>query len=138
MVIIKQYNVFFSPVQAGCQRALGMENTAISNQQISASSQLNVDHAATQGRLYFEATSTKAGAWSARTNGVNQWLQIDLGMQQTKVTGVATQGRNGVDEWVTKYKLQYSDDGQNFQSYREGQNTNEVDHLPFEFVYFKE
>ena len=103
-----------------------MENTAISNQQISASSQLNVDHAATQGRLYFEATSTKAGAWSAGTNDVNQWLQIDLGMQQTKVTGVATQGRNGVDQWVTKYKLQYSDDGQNFQNYREGQNTNQV------------
>jgi len=36
------------------------------------------------------------------------------------VTRVATQGRNAAySQWVTKYKLQYSDDGVNFQYYQE-------------------
>jgi len=104
-----------------------MENGAIPNQQISASSQWDSNHAAFQGRLHFQATSSKAGSWSARTNDVNQWLQIDLGNQATRVTRVATQGRNGYSQWVTKYNLQYSDDGQNFQYYRKrGQTTNKV------------
>ena len=36
-----------------------------------------------------------------------------------EVTRLATQGRNGYSQWVTKYKLQYSDDGVNFQYYWE-------------------
>jgi len=45
-----------------------------------------------------------------------------------KVTRVATQGRYSVyNQWVTKYKLQYSDDGVNFQYYKEqGQTTDKV------------
>ena len=40
--------------------------------------------------------------------------------QHAKVTRVATQGRNAAYiQWVTKYKLQYSDDGVNFQYYQE-------------------
>ena len=92
-----------------------MENGAIPNEQISASSQWDSNHAAFQARLHFQATSSKAGSWSARTNDVNQWLQIDLGNQATRVTHVATQGRNGYSQWVTRYNLQYSVDGQNFQ-----------------------
>lgn len=95
-----------------------MENGIITNEQISASSQYDVNHAAIQARLNFQTTSTKAGSWSARTSDVNQWLQVDLS-RRTKITGVATQGRNRVNQWVTKYKLQYSDDGENFHYYRE-------------------
>ena len=96
-----------------------MEDGAISDAQISASSQWDANHAAKQGRLHFQAVSGKAGSWSAKANNVNQWLQIDLGNQNAKVTIVATQGRNAYSQWVTKYKLQYSDDGVNFQYYRE-------------------
>jgi len=104
-----------------------MENGAIRDEQISASSQWDSNHAAIQGRLYFQATSSKAGSWSARTNDVNQWLQIDLRKQQTNVTRIATQGRDGHNQWVISYKLQYSDDGQNFHYYREqGQTTDKV------------
>lgn len=35
------------------------------------------------------------------------------------MTRVATQGRNGYDQWVTKYRLQYSSEEENFQVYRE-------------------
>ena len=111
-----------------------MESYAISDAQINASSENDVNHAAIQGRLNFQETSIKAGAWAAATNDVNQWLQVDLGKQFTKVTRVATQGRNyssqwnrSHSQWVTKYKLQYSDDGVNFQYHREqGQNTIKV------------
>ena len=96
-----------------------MESRTISDGQLSASSQWDANHAAIQGRLHLHLTRSKAGSWSARTNDVNQWLQIDLGNQHTKVTGVATQGRNAVQQWVTKYQLQYSDDGVNFNYYRE-------------------
>ena len=114
-----------------------MESGAISDSQISASSEhdIVVNHAAIQGRLNFQETSVKAGAWVAATNDVNPWLQVDLGNQFTKVTGVATQGRNYSSQWpyghhsqwVTKYKIQYSDDDVNFLYYREqGQNTAKV------------
>ena len=96
-----------------------MESGDISDAQISASSEWDANHAAIQGRLGFQAVSGKAGSWSARANDGNQWLQIDLGNQHTKVTGVTTQGRNGYSQWVTKYKLQYSDDGVNFKYYRD-------------------
>ena len=104
-----------------------MENGAISDGQISASSQLDASHAVTQARLRFKATAGKAGSWSARNNDLNQWLQIDLGIRHTHVTLVATQGRNDFLQWVTKYKLQYSNDGVNFQYYKEqGQNAAKV------------
>lgn len=104
-----------------------MESGAISNAQINASSQYDGNHAAVQGRLRFQRSGVKRGAWSARRNDVNQWLQIDLGASYTKVTRVAAQGRNDVDQWVTKYRLQYSNNGINYQFYREqGQAVNEV------------
>jgi len=104
-----------------------METRVISDGQISASSQWDPNHAAIQGRLHFQAGGGKAGGWSARSNDANQWLQVDLGSEFTKVTGVATQGRNAFNQWVTKYKLEYSKDGVHFQYYREqGRNENKV------------
>ena len=37
------------------------------------------------------------------------------------VTGVATQGRNFADNWITSYKIQYSTDGITFTDYNGGQ-----------------
>ncbi|XP_078348538.1 uncharacterized protein LOC144633566 [Oculina patagonica] len=65
------------------------------------------------------------GAWVAKSSDVNPWLQIDL-IGQYIVTRVATQGRNSstYQQRVTKYKLQYGDDGTNFKYYQEqGQTT---------------
>ena len=93
-----------------------MESGEISNGQVSASSEWDDNHAAIQARLYFEAAPGKAGSWSAKYNNLDQWLQIDLGSKH-EVTGLATQGRNGYGQWVTKYNMQYSDNGVNFQYY---------------------
>ena len=110
--------MIYSTKSLDCVGALGMENGEISDGQISASSQLDSSHAVIQARLHFKATAGKAGSWSPRSNDVNQWLQIDLGSRQSNVTRVATQGRNGALQWVTKYKLQYSNDGVNFHYYK--------------------
>ena len=110
-----------------CQAALGIANRLISDGQMSASSQWDDNHAASQGRLHFQGASGKGGSWTARENDFHQWLQIDLGNKQTKVTGVATQGRIHQSQWVTKYRLQYGEDGENFQYYREqGQDVDKV------------
>ena len=114
-----------------------MESGAIPNNQISASSVWDSNHAASQGRMNFHETTVKSGSWSARTNDVNQWLQIDLGPMVVElegaVTRVATQGRNqgpwphGIHrQWVTKYTLQYSEDCVNFHDYKGEQNTVQV------------
>lgn len=104
-----------------------MENYVIPDGQISASSQYDANHAAIQGRLHFKASGGKQGAWSARTSNVNQWLQVDLAYTYTKVIGIATQGRNAADQWVTKYKLQHRNDGTNFEYYKEqGQTADKV------------
>ena len=71
------------------------------------------NHAAIQSRLNFKEGGGKKGAWSARSTNANQWIQVAL-YSYTRVTGIATQGRNGVNQWVGKYQLQYGDDGVNF------------------------
>ena len=111
----------------GCFQALGMESGAISDKQIRASSQWDFKHAPFQGRLHFQGIVPKAGSWSSRESDNHQWLQVDLGSQYTKVTRIATQGRNAFNQWVTKYKLTYSNDGVNFHYYREqGQPADKV------------
>ena len=105
-----------------------MENGEISDDQISASSEFAHNTPAKVARLNRkDQTEDFQGAWVALFKDVNQWLQIDLKVTNTGVTGVATQGRNGNGHWVTKYNLQYSNDEVNFQYYREqGQSTNKV------------
>ncbi|XP_068738251.1 retinoschisin-like isoform X2 [Montipora capricornis] len=102
-----------------CQQPLGMEFGAIKDAQIQASSEFDLKHAAIQGRLNFQKSGDKRGAWSAKYNDENQWLQIDLQASYTKVTAVASQGRNEINQWVTKYKLQCSNDEVTFQYYKE-------------------
>ena len=87
-----------------------MESGAISDGQITASSQWKDMVAPFHGRLHSLKTPQSEGCWAAATKDLNQWLQVDLS-QYTNVTRVATQGRHsGVKQWVTEYKLQYSNE----------------------------
>ena len=86
-----------------------MEIRYIKDAQIIASSEYDSNHAAVQARLNFKAVGGKLGAWSAGSNDVNQWIQVALG-SYTTLTGIATQGKNGADQWVTNYQLQYGDE----------------------------
>ena len=109
-------------------QALGMESGAIADSQITASSEWNVKHGPKQARLYIKETVNGRGAWVSLTNDLNQWLQVDL-RKITPVTHVATQGRNSFSpaQRITKYKLQFSDDGASFLFYkRQGESSEEV------------
>lgn len=116
-----------------CHDPLGMENGEISDNQIIASSEWNEKHSANMARLHFNGGALgKASAWFSLTKDADQWLQIDLfslGNKYTRITGVATQGRRNENyqQWVSKYKLQYSNDGVNFRYYKEqGQTADKV------------
>ena len=103
-----------------------MENGAIADGQISASSQYDSLHKPKGGRLHLQGSATQAGSWSSSGLDSLQWLQIDLGDQYTSITRVATQGRHHVNQWVTKYKLQYSSDGSKFEYYKGVQGQSKV------------
>ena len=76
--------------------------------QITASSEHNAVHAASHARLNFQEVPNKAaGAWVAKASDNNPWLQVDLGAQYTKVTRVATQGRNCLKEKVTRKSVYF-------------------------------
>jgi hypothetical protein len=59
-------------------------------------------------------------AWSAATNAVNQWMQIDLGALKS-VAGVVTKGRQNYDQWVTGYTVSTSTDGSTWTPVNNGQ-----------------
>ncbi|CAH3154100.1 unnamed protein product [Pocillopora meandrina] len=98
---------------------LGMESGAIFDSQITASSVYNDNLAARNARLHFKGSENplRRAGWVPGVKNTNQWLQVDL-QQTTRVIGIATQGRHDFDQWVTKYKLQYGDDGQTFRVYK--------------------
>ena len=111
-------------------QALGMESGAITDSQITASSEFDIYHSPRRARLHTKEVGhgIGTGAWSSLTNDLNQWLQVDLG-KITPVTHVATQGRNSYSpvQMVTKYKLQFSDDGASFLFYkRQGESSDAV------------
>jgi hypothetical protein len=102
----------------GCVTPLGMESGDIADAQKRASSILDGNSSPGQARLHQKADGSRAGGWSALKDDLNQWLQVDLG-SYTTVTRVATQGRNGHYDWVTRYKIEYGNDGVNFHFYQE-------------------
>ena len=100
-----------------CDKALGMENGLIADGQITASSYLSGSHEPFLARQHLKPVPLgRIGAWSSLYNDLNQWLQVDVG-RQYNVSRIATQGREDISQWVTKYKLQFSEDGVMFYNY---------------------
>ena len=96
-----------------------MESGLVTKQQMTAYSSYDTNHGPSNARLNLAAARGKTGAWSAGANDENQWLQVDF-LRNVKITTFATQGRQDYDQWVTKYKLAYSEDGSStFQTYQE-------------------
>ena len=119
--IAEHYSCFLSPIlyqtARSCFLPLGMESGHLPDSALSASTSANADHIPQFGRLNKIPASGKAGAWCAKSNDGNQWLQISFG-RQTTVTKVATQGRYETNQWVTSYSLSYSVDGTHWVWYR--------------------
>ena len=97
-----------------------MASGAITDQQITASSEWDKTFGAENARLHLTAKNGKRGAWSSKSNDLNAWIQVDFG-RNVKVTKFATQGWGG--EWVTSYTLSYSvDKATHFEIYQENNN----------------
>ena len=96
-----------------------MESGAIKNQQITAYSQYDENHGPENARLNQAADGRKKGAWSAETNDLNQWLQVDM-ERDVKITKFVTQGRQDYKQWVKSYTLSFSTEKERvFQTYQE-------------------
>lgn len=110
----------FTPgVTKNCAQILGMQNNQIPPSALSASTSYSVNSMGPgNGRLYFHPKSGKYGAWATSTNDQFQWFAVDFG-SYAKVTGLATQGRQDGNWWVTSYSLSFSHDGIFFEDYKE-------------------
>lgn len=109
-----------------------MESGLVTDQQISASSTWSKTHGPENARLNLVAARGKTGAWSAKTNDQNQFLEVDF-WRDVKISKFQTQGRQDYDQWIKKYKLSYSVDGSSaFRTYQENgidKVKNDVDDL---------
>jgi len=102
-----------------CQAALGMQSNNIPDSALRASTSYNVNSMGPRnGRLHFQPSSGQYGAWAVSTNNEFQYFEVNFG-DWTKVTKVATQGRQDGAWWVKSYTLSYSYDGVFFEDYKE-------------------
>ncbi|XP_035669166.1 uncharacterized protein LOC118411195 [Branchiostoma floridae] len=112
MSYVLDYAVYFSPI--------GVESKAIPDTDMKATSVLGQDsfNGPHRARLHMKRDANGGGGWTAGEFNDDQYLQIDLG-EEMVFTGVITQGKAGTNEWVTKYRLLYSDDGELWQYYKD-------------------
>lgn len=119
-------NIFWSGTPGAikkCAQILGMQNYQILDRYLSASTTYNVNSLGPEnGRLHFQAKSGKNGAWAASKNDKFQWFGADFG-NYVKVTGLATQGRQDGNWWVTSYSISFSYDDVFFEDYKENSVT---------------
>ena len=97
---------------------LGFEDRRLPNPVIRASSYYNYYCGPWNARLNQRRAGRNGGAWCAKKRDRGQWLQMDFG-GLTRVTRIATQGRQNSDQWVTSYYVSYSRKGRRFIPYRE-------------------
>ena len=102
-------------------QAIGVtSNDAIPDDSFSASSSYNQNRRPWVGRL-----NLNSWGWAPETStNPADYLQIDL-LYDYVICAVATQGADGGDQWITKYKIWLSLNGTTFYIYREN-NTEKV------------
>ena len=102
-----------------------MKDGTIKDNQITSSTEWAANHGATNARLDRPAGHGRTGGWSAKTNDVNQWIQADLGAIRS-VSGIVIQGRSDYNQWVTKYQVQYSEDGVTWKYVKDDEQKNDM------------
>ncbi|XP_011486550.1 EGF-like repeat and discoidin I-like domain-containing protein 3 isoform X1 [Oryzias latipes] len=114
---------------AGCTEALGMKSRLISDEQLSASSSFRtwaIDAFTWHPQFARLDKMGKTNAWSPAHNNRSEWIQADL--ERTKrITGIITQGAKdfGVVQFVSEFKVAYSDDGKSWTVVKEENTDNE-------------
>ena len=96
--------------------ALGMENSVISDSQITYSS----------GNITSPGPRLNTnGQWTAGLNDSSQWLQISL-FRQTNITGVVLMGHPSSNYYVTRYRVEVCLDGVSWENVTDGNGDTEV------------
>lgn len=113
---IKTPTYFFTPTDCKEAKALGMESGEIRDEQITASSQWSDEFRASKGRVQSGKDADGYSAWAA-SGDASRWFQVDF-QQYTIVTGISTQGRRSLNEFVKSYTISFGDDGKNFYGYK--------------------
>ncbi|KAI4555009.1 hypothetical protein MJG53_021243, partial [Ovis ammon polii x Ovis aries] len=98
-----------------CNMPLGMENKAISDTQITASSHLSNMFATwspSQARLNLQG---RTNAWRPQVNNPKEWLQVDF-QKTMRVTGITTQGVKSLltSMYVKEFLISSSQEGHNW------------------------
>jgi hypothetical protein len=70
-------------------------------------------HQAWRGRVFRDFSDGGVVGWAVDQNNTGDWWQVDLGSIRP-VNGVASQGREDADQWLTQYTVQLSYDGSNW------------------------
>ncbi|GAB6030548.1 hypothetical protein CHUAL_007413 [Chamberlinius hualienensis] len=110
---------FYCNCKKGCPMPLGMESMEIYDQQISVSSFKSIETLGNHGRLNGHS------AWRTGNIKEPQWIEVNLGKVK-EVSGIVTQGHPYLNEWVSMYKIMYSNDGENWQTITSADYTDEV------------
>ena len=106
-----------------CISPLGMTDGRIKDSQINFTSFIRTAYG---GQAHLRQNIPDWGAWCADVSGgkittrnYDQYILIDL-LNLTKITGIATQGReyNGGREWAEDYKLSYRKDDAPWHYYK--------------------
>ncbi|XP_071757583.1 lactadherin-like isoform X1 [Centroberyx gerrardi] len=114
---------------AGCSEPMGMKSRLVSDGQLSASSSFRtwgIDTFTWHPQFARLDKQGKTNAWSAATNNQTEWIQVDL--EKTKrLTGIITQGAKdfGVVQFVSMFKVAYSNDGQSWSMVKEEDSGND-------------
>eukprot|EP00057_Strongylocentrotus_purpuratus_P011005 XP_011665479.1 PREDICTED: lactadherin-like [Strongylocentrotus purpuratus] len=95
--------------------ALGLESGTIPDSSLTASSVWDVNHGPKRARLNLVRVGLLRGAWSASVNNIHQWIQVDL-LTPHRIFGLATQGRQDINQWVTSFKISCSVAGVSFDT----------------------
>ena len=106
---------------------LGAEDGRLVPGSFSASTYYNHYLAPWHGRL------NHRWSWSARYRRHGQWMQVSFGGSST-VKGIATQGRQDANQWVTRYTISRSMDGMRFYPYNEGRGTMVIKTFVYKFA----
>ena len=99
-------------------RPLGMTDGSIKDWQLAASSALSRADDPQCAVKFARLHQQDGKAWCAAKKAVNEWLLVDLGVA-SEVSGIVTQGRGDVTQWVTHFMVSYSLDAYKWEFARD-------------------
>ncbi|XP_070606072.1 coagulation factor V isoform X2 [Erythrolamprus reginae] len=102
----------------GCSMPLGMENRAIKDSEITASSYKKNWWSSWEPSLARLNLKGRTNAWQPKVNNKDQWLQIDL-QRLTKITSIIIQGAKSMptEMYVKTFSIHYTDDNSTWKPY---------------------